>query len=257
MTEHMQSAPSLFAAVADAYQAFDGEPAPVAPLAVCTFCCMRPELELQMREKPLRHLNREHFYGYNDSAKPQDQPAEEMRYLLPRMLELLAQGQDLHHSLELTLDRVGRCAAGSFNARQRAALSGFALAYFDAALTSRFSALGEDPLSMLLMIHIGGIDTQPLLDDWLVRNDPMSTVAYVDATYWNFWEVRDYTNPFAFDRPAFRHQLAEWILAPAHRARFIDKLLRPDFQQLAAAQPASGRMPFSTMVDAVFDQLTS
>lgn len=253
----MPATPALTAAVADAYAAFAGESAPSVPLAACVGCCMVAEEEQQMRHWPLRRLMRHHFYSYNDAAKPDEQPAAELRYLLPRMLELMADGQDVHHSTELFLDRVGRCAEGSFNAPQRAALDRFALAYFDAVLSGSLTGLQDDVLAVLLMFHIGGIDIQALLEHWLARTDAKSTAAYVTDTYWQFWEARDYTNAFASNHPAFRQQLADWMLAPAHRRVFIDKLLHPDFQQLAAGQPMTGRIPFTTMVDAVFDQLTS
>lgn len=253
----MQTLPTLSSAVADAYRAFAGEPAPALPLAACVGCCMSVDDEAQMRQWPLKRLTRQHFYSYNDAAKPEEQPAAEMRYLMPRMLELLAEGQDIHHSTELFMERVGRCAAGSFDAEQRAALDRFALAYFDATLTAALPGPRDDALSVLLMFHIGGIGIQPLLDDWLARDDAVSTAAYVEATYWNFWDVRDHTNSFSFDHPAFRQQLADWMFAPAYRARFVDKLLRPDFQQLAVGRPMSGCMPFTTLMDGVFDQLTS
>lgn len=57
----------------------------------------------------LRQLTTRHFYAYGDTAKSLVQPSSELRYLLPRLLELLAEGAELRHSTELILDRLGNC----------------------------------------------------------------------------------------------------------------------------------------------------
>jgi len=214
-----------------------------------------------MREWPLARLTARHFYDYNTSAKSPVQPVPEIRYLLPRMLELLAEGADVHHSLELSLDRLGRCPEGSWTEAEQGVLDRFALAYFDAVL--RGGPLGQgvrqwldDPLSVLLMFDIGGLDIAPLLDLWLRCDDAVSTIQFVDATYWNFWAQRKYSNAFASDRPRFLQQISAWLIEPAHRRRFADKLLSADFLRAAQLQPPVGRTPFSVMTDGVFDELT-
>lgn len=240
--------------VEDAYKAFRHAP-PAYPLDVCLGCCMDVALEKEMREKPLRELSDRHFYEYNTSAKSGEQPAGELLYLLPRMLELVAAGEELHHSTELFLDRVGRCPAGTFDAAQRHVLDRFALGLFAQALDAE-RTWDREPLSLLLMFDIGGIDVAPLLALWAERETPESIVHYVHDTYWDFWPARNYENAFADDRPAFGARLRDWLLDPANQARFAAKLMAPDFLALAARQGKTGCMPFTTMVDAVFDQLT-
>ena len=245
----------LQAVVKDAYRIFGRYSAPAHPLNACTMCCMTPELEQEMRKLPLAKLGRQHFYEYNAAAKGPEQAADEVLYLLPRMLELMAEGEALHHSIELAWDRVGRCPAGSFNQAEVDVLNRFALAYFECALSGQGGLLDE-PLSIMLMVHIGGLDTQALMDLWAQTDDPQSTLQYVEVTYWQFWETQDYSNAFAEEQPGFRQQLKQWISSPAHRQRFAEKLMTPEFQSLAALQRPTGVIPFSTMVDAVFDQLT-
>lgn len=87
--------PSLQSAVRRAYDVFGAYVAPNQPLNVCTFCCMDEELEREMRAVPLRKLKRQHFYEYGTGAKSVDgQSADEVKYLLPRLLELLAAGEE-------------------------------------------------------------------------------------------------------------------------------------------------------------------
>lgn len=245
---------SVDAVIADAYKVFGRYRAPTVQLDACP-CCMCPTLEEQMRKLPLRRLTREHFYEYNTAAKGEVQPVWEVLYFLPRLLELIAHGEDVHHSTELYLDRVGRCPPQTFNEAEREVLNRFAINYFAGHLASRDQRPLEDALTVLLMFHIGGFDLPPLLDYWLHCQDPWSTVHYVEAGYWHFWEDREVINAFAQDRIEFRQSIRQWMLAPAHRNIFADKLMRPDFLNLVENQPDSGRMPFKLLVDAVFDNL--
>lgn len=245
---------SMQAVIADAYKVFGRYRAPSVQLDACP-CCMSPDIEEQMRKLSLRKLTRQHFYEYNTAAKGEVQPVWEILYFLPRLLELIAQGEDVHHSSELYLDRVGRCPPETFNEAERAVLDRFAINYFASHLASRDQPLLEDAFTVLLMFHIGGVRLEPLLDYWLHCMDPQSTVHYVEAGYWHFWEGREVINAFAEDRPEFRQSIRQWMLAPGHRAIFADRLMRPEFLGLVESQPDSGRMPFKLLVDAVFDNL--
>lgn len=251
----------LQAVITDAYRTFSRHSAPAHPLDACTVCCMTQELEQEMRQLPLAKLTGKHYYEYNTAAKGPVQPADEVLYLLPRMLELIAEGEEVHHSIELSLQRVGRCANGSFSQAEWDVLNRFALAYFQCALSGERQASGarrllEEPLSILLMLHIGGVAIEPLLHLWARMDDPKAAVQFVEATYWRFWENLDYDNPFAEDQPAFKALLKRWILDPENRQSFVQKLMKPEFRRLAALQGPKGAIEFSTMVDAAFDQLT-
>ena len=246
--------------VAEAYRTFRRRPAPPFPLDVCLPCCVSEEVERQLRQWPLARLTPHHFYEYNTSAKSLLQSAREVGYLLPRWLELLAEGARIHHSIELSLDRLGRCPRGSWSEDEQALLDRFALAFFDCVL--RGGPLGQapgrwqdDPLSVLLMFDIGGLAIEPLLARWLSCEDPVSTAQFVVATYWDFWDQGEYGNAFASDRPAFKETIREWLQDPDHRQRFVAKLLAPGFQALVEVHLPIGRTTFSAMVDGVFDHL--
>jgi hypothetical protein len=254
--EQPKGSEQLRAVVADAYRVFRRHKPPAGSLDVCLGCCMSPELEREMRQLPLPKLTRQHFYEYNTSAKSEVQPADELLYLLPRMLELMTERAEIHHSIELSLDRLGRCPADAFDEAQQRVLNGFALSYFEQSIAASERMWFDEPISLLLMFDIGGLAVAPLLDVWMRNEGPESTMHFVDATYWNLWEAGDYDNAFATDRPTFRSQIRAWMLNPVHRRRFADKLMKPDFQCLADRQEARGHIAFSTMVDAVFDHLT-
>ncbi|RQP26032.1 hypothetical protein DZC73_02990 [Albitalea terrae] len=241
--------------MAEVYETFRRHAAPSFPLDVCLMCCVSEEVERALREWPLEQITARHLYEYNGSAKGIVQPVQEVKHLLPRMLDLLSEGEEIHHSIELSLIRLGLCPEGSWNDAERRVLDRFALAYFALILHGE-RRWHEEPLSVLLMFHIGGFAVQPLLDLWLQSEDPVSTVQFVTGTYWDFWEDRKYRNAFASDRHAFQAQLQAWMLDPVHRQRFASKMLTPAFQALADVQPPIGHMPFLMMAEGVFDQLT-
>jgi hypothetical protein len=241
---------------------FGKQRVPVLTLDVCLSCCMDAALERQMREWPLRELTIRHFYEYNTSAKGNIQPAGEIKYFVPRMLELLVQRQQLHHSTELFMDRLGRCEADVFTQRERSALQAFALAHFALGLeqwpiTQDTAFMGEDAFTILLMWNIGGLDIAPLLDHWLQCDSPSSALHYVEASYWNYWgSGRVLGNAFARDRSSYLGQMKAWLTAAPNRAWFAEKML-----SLSEGGPWSDWLPNSPHGDlqqrmgAVFDAL--
>lgn len=235
--------PPLSQAIDAVYAAFRGHRAPTGTLDVCLHCCMDPVTEQEMRRLPLRQLNAHHFYAYNDSAKSSEQPEEELLYLLPRMLELLALGARLHHSTELYLDRVGRCKPGSFTAKEHKALQDFALAYFTLGLehwgrASKGIFQNEDAFTILLMWDYAGVDLAPLLDTWARCESTSSTLHYVDACYWKYlMNGNQISNAFASERTHYRATLEQWLTASANRDRFTAKLMQ------LADEPAGRWLP--------------
>lgn len=254
--------PALQAAVRRAYEVFGGYAAPTQPLDVCTFCCMPEELECEMRAVPLRKLKTRHFFEYSTGAKcAEAQPVHELKYLLPRLLDLLADGEETHHSIELALDRVGRCPPGAFSPEERAVLDAFMLACFDGCLRGELSGKHiwcelDDPLALLIMADYAGLALAPLLQHWIDHPSAQSTVCFVESTYWGYWPEQTITNAFASDRPQLQAIFKDWMQAPSTKATFTAKLLLPHFLDQVEHTPSSGCMPFTVMVDAVFDHLT-
>ena len=250
------------------YQAFSRYDAPHGLLDVCTACCMDAGLEREMRRLPLRQLKEKHFYEYNDSAKSQVQPADEIKYLAPRMLELLAEGAHLHHSTELYLERLGRCKAGSFSAAEQSALQGFALAYFaqgleqwPAASDSLFQ--GDNAFSILLMWAYARVPLEPLLQHWLECESDASTLNFVDACYWDYvWNANQMGNAFATDEVEYKCTMEEWLHRPATKARWTEKLLRLADAVLTSSWLPAGAVdhrcyPLPERISAVFDAMAA
>ena len=248
--------PALRAAVDDAYRVFGGYRVPAFPLDVCLACCVSPEDERELREWPLAQLTRSHLWTYNDSAKKAIQDPRDVGYFVPRLLELLAEGAEIHHSMEVSLDRLGRCPAGSWNGEERAALDRFALAYFDVVLRDGVDRWPDDALTVLAMFEIGGVAIDPLLEFWLQCDAPMAAIQYVWATYFGFWDDGRYDGAFTADRPAFTERLTRWLTDADCRRRFAARLSTPEFRALAQRQHDMGPHPFTTAAEIVLIHLT-
>ncbi|WP_343292045.1 hypothetical protein AAHN93_07485 [Vandammella animalimorsus] len=221
---------ALAAAIEHAYRVFGACPPPAGPLDVCMPCCVEPEMEEQLRHLPLRQLTPKHLYEYNNSAKNDVQSIAEVGYFLPRLLELIAQGKEVHHSTELYLDRLGRCPADSLSSEQWQAVQAVAQALFADCL-ARYPWERGGPwngytlFDVLLMLHIGGLDIQPLLDLWLRTDTPQATLHYANAAWFDYWLDGCVSNAFTKDRSDYITCVDGWMRHEAHRLIFMQRLL--------------------------------
>jgi hypothetical protein len=251
---------ALDMAIDQLYAIFRVYQAPKNMLDVCVGCCMPEPLEKEMRTLRLVQLNAKHFREYNESAKSRVQPAREIKYFLPRMLQLLAQGAELHHSTELYLQRMGNCDPSEYSATERLAIDRFALAYFAEGLSqyptgSAHRFAGSSAFDILLMFHLGGVTLEPLLAYWLQTQEPASTLHYAESSYWGFWSTQNVKNAFAQERSGFCETMQSWMLNTQHRERFAQKLLAVDVDKFETAETCSccSRPGLACMVGSVFD----
>lgn len=255
--------PALKQAVERLYLVFNGYRAPQHCLNVCLACCMDEALEKEMRRLPLRQISAKHFYEYNCSAKDAPQPEAELEYLLPRMLELLAGGADVHHSTELSLDRLGNCEEGAFSAEEYQAIDAFALAFFADCLRRHpwesGQGYGDDAaFEFLLMFAIGGLDLQPLLDYWLKDESTAATLHYVSAGFNEFWKDQRIRNPFADRRSPFQEVMKTWLTDENNRETFARRILKLEMNNLDQTPTCfyGSRMTPQDMAATVFDLIT-
>ena len=156
--------------IKDAYSTFSQYAVPVC-FNVCTYCCMSIEEEYALRTIPLSMLPGGLVYSYNGSAKVELVSKDEVAYLLPRTLELIALGEEIHHSTELYLDWAGQVPSEQWTQQEKELLERFALQYtkdvFQQAKQMQVQWHVEID-SILIMFCYAGIDIQPILD-WLAQ----------------------------------------------------------------------------------------
>ena len=155
----------LAASVTELYAAFRGRKlSPDGPDA-CTYCCASPEAMARIARSAPEAITLADLREYHSAAKG-DGAGQDLVFLLPRSLEFVALGYEVHTAGMFAL--FGRYFVPMWDvlsARERAALR-----HFCATLMRwRLAAHGTDhceyaPLEILEMVTAGGIDVDPVLD---------------------------------------------------------------------------------------------
>jgi hypothetical protein len=154
---------ALKAAIDEAWRVFD-MPAPATP-GVCEHCCMDPKIEVNFLKRPARDLPLEYVRDWYFAAFTDDISHNHVAWFLPRVMELLADGQDVASvGNEVAFSRLPRTGfPDRWPERQVAAIDRFALAYLEMKLATD-PPMGWGELDYLLcMFGEGGIDIGPLL----------------------------------------------------------------------------------------------
>lgn len=240
------------------YDVFYHYATPKPPLNICYDCCVSPEIAKALVTLPLKDLTQKHLYEYNSSAKNAIETPDEIKYFLPRMIELFVKGEALYHSTELYFERVGNCPKGSFSPKEQTVWQKFADAYLDEMLAvypwQRFEKFKRhtDIFDVLLMFYKGNIDIQPFLKRWRNTDTPQAIINYIDESYW-FWCNFDVTNVFADDLPEFRQIVKRWLFDKDNKNYFIEKILDLDNQIIEEFYAWNGRYG---MIEHLFDLMT-
>lgn len=218
------------------YDVFGKYSRPTQPLNACTCpICLDPKLEQELRTLPLTDLTQKHLYEYNSAAKDAVEKPDEIKYFLPRMVELFVQGESLYHSTELYFERVGNCPKDSFSPKEQAVWQQFADAYLDEMLKfypwERYEIFKHHAniFDVLLMFYKSNIDINPFLQRWRNTETPQAIMNYIDEAYW-FWCNFDVTNPFADDLPDFREIVKRWLFDEDNKNYFIEQILNLNTQ---------------------------
>ena len=160
----MQPGKNMMAIIERAYQVFKRYPVP-RNFDICGPCCVSPEEEWALYEVPLRKLSFAVLNIYNQSATSEEQDSNEIRYLLPRILELIAHGQYPGISDELSLRRVGGASPTSWLPAEYDLLTQFARQHvIDLLNEAEDHARLAELEAILIMFHLAGLDVTPLLD---------------------------------------------------------------------------------------------
>ena len=183
----MQPGTAMQAIIERAYQVFSRYPVP-QQFDVCLGCCVSFEDERALRQTPLRHVSFELLNSYAHGAYPQTQSAAETRYLLPRLLEVIAHGDYPGISQEICLQRVGKAQPENWPQTEQQLLADFArqlvidlLADADNTHRQHQPWLGE----VLVMFYLAGQDVTPLLAAALAHSNDLG---FARLAYWLYME---------------------------------------------------------------------
>lgn len=162
-----------------AYQTFQLYPLP-QQFNICVPCCVSEDDARALRHTPLRELSAKVLQEWNFSAHLSQPNRDEVRYLVPRLLELLAQGECLSITEELNLKRVGEAHPESWKPEEFAILCDFSRQFICDLLSNE--ELNE--LSVwLVMFHFSGLSLAPLLDTAMATPGYWATVSLAWLLY--------------------------------------------------------------------------
>lgn len=197
--------------IKDAYTVFSQYAAP-EHFSVCTACCVSIEEERALRTLPLPVLPRELIYTYNNSAQTSLFGKHEVAYLLPRILELVALNETIHHSNELNLCRLAEVPANQWTEKETAILNRFALQYTkDEFHQAELSQDIVDIDEILIMFCRAGINIEPILDYIAQCNNfyVMASVALLISYAKN--KNHYITNAFVDQCPQINEIFNQWL----------------------------------------------
>lgn len=193
-------------------------------MGVCTDCCLM-EVHLEKLQKiPVEILEVATIYNYLDSAESNEEwLIPQIKYLLPRIFELLVKGEELRHSPEITLNKLHiKDCPQLWQDKEIDYLNRFALAFFEyKAVTSPAYEID----TVLVMFHLAGLEILPLLNKWLdLMDNPDIILGFIESiNYAN--NLGTYISA-PFDDGEFSKITHDWLAQPETKEIIYAKLLK-------------------------------
>ncbi|MEO6218588.1 MAG: hypothetical protein ABIO86_21355 [Sphingomonas sp.] len=196
----------FFAIIEQAYLVF-AYPKPKR-IGVCEGCCMDAAIEATFFDPPIGELPLTYIQDWYFAAyEPEGVPKETWAYLLPRILEVLAAGEDTSQvGIEVSLKRFDTGNIGNWSKKEWEILDDFRRMYLDRTIEQNKESLDD----AICMFSLAGWPLQSLLDhvastsdeklaqclwrDWCSRRVPGHGGVWITA----FWESPDNSTVFDF-----------------------------------------------------------
>lgn len=165
--------------IGDAYRAFKS-PTP-EDIGVCSAsCCMSAAIAADFFNWPISKLPLEYVQEwYSGAYDPATMPKETWIYLLPRILEILAAGQEVSHiGIEVALERRNTGDPNDWTKSQWRVLDSFQRLYLASQIDASLHAIDD----VICMFRSGGWALAGLLEQ--VASMPTDRLA---LKFWNDW----------------------------------------------------------------------
>lgn len=134
-------------------------------LEVCLHCVTAEEVE-PLLKTPLREISGEMIFSYYSSAQSgSQQELYEMKYFLPRILELMSEFVFPYHSTEISLSRFN-LEKDNFDLEEKEILYQFAENYFAHCLETYPLPDFEEISSIIVMFGLAGFKLHRILEKW-------------------------------------------------------------------------------------------
>lgn len=203
--------------IEEAYQLF------VHPLGanltdVCTECCVSEEDEKLLIKTPVKNLSKELIYQYLDAAFS-TQDGKEIVHFLPRVLELLAEDEEIRHSTEITLDKC-HFSKSHWSEKQLDFMHRFSVELIKNLLKTPPENCLDVVDSYIVMFDLAELPTAHLLTLWeeMAQEYPTAVEHFEKMMYYEVKSLEYYNKIFA-EEP-FREQMNQWINNPKTAQKF-------------------------------------
>lgn len=224
--------PELTAAVENAYRVFARYPLK-GTVSVCP-CCVSDKIAHELSTEQLNCISPELLANYTHSAHSWNGKVEDdLRYLLPRYFELIAQGLDpTHFGDEICLERLSDADyRNTWKQKDADAIEAFFLALMRDRLAEPVEvdwsgmSHGDDPVesALCLIAHAGG-DLAPLLAAWGADESRTATLHIANIAAKANWYAKQLENTWwcVEHRPNGQiamQQVIAWLLRAQTRER--------------------------------------
>lgn len=186
-------------------------------------CCLQMSDGELIKTLAVDQLELRLIYEYLAAAQSNDiyALAQQMKYFVPRILDLLVDGEQVTHSIEISLNKCHMDYDGAWEKEELKFMQKFALDFFE------YQALQCDPINLLdeyvIMFHLTGMNIQFLLDKWLELLKHHSALISLARMLSYHFSEGFYTESFA--EQDLKYQMSLWIKEPLIQNKILDHFL--------------------------------
>ena len=183
LTAKVSAGHPFFDLIEEAYRVFD-YPTP-SSTGVCQYCCMNSKIEADFFNPPIRQLPLEYIQDWYWAAyEEKGVPKATWAYLLPRLLEILAAGEDLStNALEVGLSRFDTGNSKNWSTKEWAVLDRFQRMFLQHSIENGVDHLDD----VICMFKLGGWPLDELLDQ--IEAIPSEKLAICLWKDWCAWRA--------------------------------------------------------------------
>ena len=208
------------------------------PLTVCD-CgnCITEKEQKLLITTPLRELSRDLIETYISAMfDNEDKAIVELRYFLPRMLELLSVGETLYIDEGFSLSRCHFERTHIWKEGEIAFMECFAKAFFEEVLEGECTHLYSTAEDWLVCFGLSGLPIAPLLNSWLQQADKVMALYYFEEFLTHSFRsvgIAFKHSYFKDKHPELNEQITTWLMSPHTQQTFLqatENLLLSDIE---------------------------
>ena len=181
------------------------------PIDVCTDCCMSKSNAELLQRINLKEAPKELIYEYNTGASTETTPINEVKYFIPKFIELATNFDFPSHSSELTFKRLEQHNEREFESKEIEVLNEFAERYFLYCLKTYPLPDYESIDNIIIMLAKGNFNINNILKVWEENIIDESTLHLCDLYFKSFNGNPNYklTNSFADQKTS--ESVSHWL----------------------------------------------